>query len=136
MRRGDSPHITADWNTIDFMESESARIAKMEMWIAKGIGTKLVQSYPNRQWGVQVDVKGGVVIITAPHLSKEKGYILHIKRDTLDALARRAVLAAGEILERFNIARDRQFDPMIVEGLARDIKDDVISADAEIKKAP
>lgn len=130
MSRRPEERVCGDFNEIDMMEAESSKIAKMEMWIAKALGTKLVATYPNRQWGVQVDVKGGMAIITCPSLSTERGYYLHLRNDTLDALSARAVTAAGEILERFGLSRARRFDSDILETLDRNMKDEVISVDA------
>lgn len=125
-----NPRIVGDYNEIDMMEAESAKQAKVEMWIAKAIGTKLVEHYPNRQWGVQVDTDTGIIIITCPSLSTEKGYHIHMKNKTLFDLTEQSVMAAGEILERFNLTRAKNFDPEKLETLARDAQDQVISPDA------
>lgn len=130
MSRRPDERIYGDYNTIDEMESENSKIAKMEMWLAKGIGEQLLNHYPNRQWGVQVNIQGQTVIITCPSLSKEKGYYIHLKNETPMELAMRAVNAAGEILERYNLSRARKFDSGIIETLDRDHKDEVISVDA------
>lgn len=133
LNRTGKNEVYGDYNYIDEMEAESSKIAKLEMWIAKGIGTELVNRYPKREWGVQVNVIDGYIVITCPALSTEKGYYLHMKGEALHELAQRAVHAAGEILERYGLSRERKFDPDIVETLNRDFKDQVVSSDA---KAP
>ena len=50
---------------------------------------------------------------------------------SMEELERRAVHAAGEILERHNVARSRNFNPDQLETLARDAKGSVIAPDAK-----
>jgi len=130
MSRAEAPRIVGDYNTIDMMEAEDAKVAKVEMWIAKAIGTTLVNNYPNRQWGVQVDTQGQLIVITCPSLSKKKGYFIHMHDKNLKDLQKRAIEAAGEILERYGISRARKFDADILETLDRGHDDEVFSADA------
>lgn len=130
--RNKGRNITSDYNEVNVLESDSAKIAKLEMWIAKNIGDRLVQHYPNREWGIRVDVMGQMVILTCDSLSLTRGYYLPMKGDTIDMLQKRAVKACGEILERFNISRDRNFNPDVLETLDRDLRDEVVSADAVV----
>lgn len=130
MTRGDNPNVFGDYNSIDMMESESSAIAKMEMWIAKNVGTRLVGTYPGRQWAVQANVQGGIVIISCPSLDPEKGYHILLKDKNIDGICKAAVRAAGEILERFGISRNKKYDSDELEYLARDHKDRVVSTDA------
>lgn len=122
--------ITEDYNEISLFEGDDVKIAKCEMWIAKRIGYALVAALPNREWGVRVDVLGGMVVITCDSLSTTKGYHLHLKNYTIEGLAEKAVKAGCEILERYNVSRDKKFDPGVIETLARDINDEAISADS------
>lgn len=123
--------ITKDYNQISILDSDSERIAKCEMWIAKKVGTELMNQLPNREWGVRVDVVGRIMIITCDSLSTTKGYHINMTGYTLDSLAARAVKAGCEILERYNISRQRSFNPDTLETLARDVNDEVISCDAK-----
>ena len=123
-------NIWGEYNEINLLETEDRTHAKLEMWIAKNIGDALIAHYPNRQWGVRVDIDGRMVILTCDSLSLERGYYLPMNGDTIDALRKRAVRACGEILERFNVSRDRIFNPDKLETLKRDFKDEVISTDA------
>ena len=134
MVRGADQKVYGDYNAIDEMESSSSALAKIEMWIAKKIGTVLVEKYPNRQWGVQVNAEGGVLIITCPSLSTEKGYHIHMNGENVQDLEVKAIRAAGEILERYDITRGKKFDEDTLETLDRDWQDRVISADAETKE--
>jgi hypothetical protein len=122
--------ITDDFNEISIFELSGVKRAKLEMWIAKDIGTTLVKHYPNRQWGVRVDLEGYMVIITCDSISLTKGYHIHMLNRSLSQLCDRAKEAAGEILERHGVSRSRKFDADILEALPRDVRDEVIASDS------
>ncbi len=127
-REGNS--FTDDFNEIEMYDDHDTRKAKLEQWIAKKVGTKLVAAYNNRQWKVIVDVENEILIVACDSLSNYKGYHIHMAGRTIHQLEERAVMAAGEILERHNLARSKKFDPDIIETLARDSFDNVITADS------
>jgi len=132
MTRGGGDPVYGDYNYIDEAESPSQRTAKIEMWMAKKLGTALVRAYPNRQWGVQVNVAHGILIVVCPSVSNEKGYHIHMKGDTINGLEQRCVAAGGEILERYGISRGRKVDEADVEGnLTFNFKDEAIAMDEE-----
>ena len=123
--------ITADYNEINIYANDDVNQAKVEMWIAKNIGETLVEHYPNRQWGVDVDIPGNMVVIMCPSLSFDKGYHIAMTEDrTIQDLQQRAIRAGGEILERFGMSRNRKFDPEIIEGADRYFTGEVISGHA------
>jgi len=122
--------IWADYNEVNLLETDDRKQAKMEMWIAKNIGDAITAAYPNREWGVRVDINGQMIILSCDSLSLERGYYLPMKSDTIDALRKRAVRACGEVLERFNVSRNRIFNPDHLETVKRDFKDEAISPDA------
>ncbi len=126
--KGKDPMV--DFNEAQVGESHEAQAVRLEFWIAKQIGTDLMKTFPNRQWLVDVDSRNGVIVIACPSLSKRLGYRLHIKRDTVAELIPRARRAAGEILERFGVSRSKIIDPLTMESFDRDVRDDVIAADA------
>lgn len=123
--------IEADYNQIYLHEDDEKVIAKVEMWTAKAVGEELVKHYPNRQWGVHVDVVGRMVTITCPSLSVTHGYHLPMKQDTIEGMRRRAVIAGGEILERHGLSRSRAFNPDKLEDLLRDPMGEAIARDSE-----
>lgn len=122
--------ITADYNEINILETESAKIAKLEMWIAKNIGEELMAKYPGREWGVNVNTKGEMIYVMCPSLSTTKAYYIRMAGRNMLELKAEAIRAAGEILERHGISRARRIDSEIFEHLERDLRDDVISPDA------
>lgn len=131
-RRG--REIFADYNEINLLETDDRKKAKLEMWIAKNIGDELVKHYPNREWGVRVDVTGGMIIITCDSLSLLCGYHLPINGDNIKQLQKRAMRAGGEILERFNVSRNQIFNPEKLDLVPRDFRDEAISPDAAPQK--
>ena len=122
--KGRSPII--DYNEIREHDSWDAKCAKLEYWTAKQIGGKLAAVYPGREWGVDADLRNEMLVITCPSLSLVKGYHLPMNGDTIAELQRRAVRAAGSILERYGVSRGRIIDPMALENLPRTLRDEVI----------
>ena len=122
--------IWADYNEIEPGDSASERQAKMEQWIAKRLGTKLMEHYNQREWKVMVDISGQMVIIACDSICNYKGYHIKMHNKTIGELEEAAVMAGGEILERHNVARDRKFNPAQLDALVRDSRDSVIAPDA------
>lgn len=119
-----------DYNAINESQSHEAKIAAMEYYYAKAIGTVLMRTYRNRNWQVDVDIRNQMVVIGAPDLSRVKGYYLPMKQDTLQKLCERAGMAAGEILERYNLSRALNVPADSFEMLKRDFRDEVHTRDS------
>jgi hypothetical protein len=120
-----------DYNEVNLLELDSVKEAKVDFWIAKQIGEKLVEKYPNRQWAVDADCRNQMVIIMCPSLSTKSGYYMPMRRDTIADLQRRAVIAAGEILERFGVTRGKIVDPNSFDHMPQDTRGNVIAPDAK-----
>ena len=86
---------------------------------ARDAMTALCEAYPGHPW--HVDARGGVLIIKHMRMSPKWGMVLRLENVHHDAavLKRRAVLLAGEFLERANTKRGRDEDNEIwsVEGI-------------------
>jgi hypothetical protein len=121
--------VWKDYNEIRIEDSIDERTAKLEQWIAMRVGTVLMRHYNQREWKVQVDVEAGLMIVGCDSICNFKGYHIYLDK-TIDELEKRAIMAAGEILERHNISRSKRFDPDIIETLARDARDSVIAVDS------
>jgi len=122
--------IWHDYNEIQATDTEAEKRGKLEQWIAKRIGTELMRHYNQREWKVMVDIEQQMVIIGCDSICNYKGYHLHMQKYTIEELIERSKEAAGEILERHNVARSRKFNPEELETLARDARDSVIAPDA------
>jgi hypothetical protein len=124
-RRG--KEFAEDYNHIRLEDSESVNEAKLESWIAKELGTELAKHYPAREWGVRVDVRGGMAVIQCLDVSKIMGYHLFLN-DTLEVLRQKMKRIGGEILERGRMTRGRTTEEK-VEAEERTFKDEVKNLD-------
>lgn len=68
------------------------------------VGKALARAYPTVPWFVDANVDGGVITISCPNISQRYGMTLHLT-NTNDELARKAVMLAGELLERYHVSR-------------------------------
>lgn len=118
-----------DYNTVYVHDSHTVKAAKLETWIAKKLGTHLMEKFPQREWGVRVDVKGKIVIIVCESVSITRGYHIKMAGKNMHNLCEAAADAAAEILERHGITRNRRFNADITEALERDLKGDMIGGD-------
>jgi len=72
-------------------------------------------------WNVTIDTRGGIVQIINTALSGRMGFVLKIT--SIDPEMRAIRDAAGELFERYGIARDRAMGiRAAIEGAQRDIK--------------
>jgi hypothetical protein len=122
--------VTEDFNTIEVYDDQETRLAKIEMWMAKKIGTAVSAKYRNRQWKIQINLEGQMLVVACDSISNYKGYHIHMIGRNIHELGELAVKAAGEILERHNLARSKYFNPEKFEDLKRDYLDNVIAADS------
>lgn len=67
----------------------------------------LHKAYPKWKgsWLIRVDTRGGIVQVYNTAFSGEMGFVMHITK--IDPEMRRVVTMAGELFERYGIARDR-----------------------------
>lgn len=129
--KGDATSVNANYNEIEIFDPDFERRAKKEMSIANTIGAVLVSTYKNRQWKVIVDEENQMLIIGCDSVSNLKGYHIHMMGRTVHDLQEEAVKAAGEILERHQISRSRDYNPDKFETLIRDRYDNVITPDSK-----
>ncbi len=81
-----------------------------EMVLSKNIADMICKKYPiekGHRWGIHVDGNGGVLHIYNLNLSQKFGYTLKLSQVVNDPTFKRAVDAAGEILERFDVRRSK-----------------------------
>jgi hypothetical protein len=122
--------IWKDYNEIEITDTMDERKAKLEQWIAKRIGTELMRKYNQREWKVMVDIEGQLLIVACDSICNFKGYHIKMLNRTMEELIDRALMGAGEILERHNVSRNRNINPEVLDSLARDAQDSVIAADS------
>jgi hypothetical protein len=125
-QKGRAPVI--DYNEVNLLETDDAKRAKLEYWIAKRVGEALIGAYNNRQWECIVDLDARVLVVKCPSLSLTKGYYLNLGRP-IHELCAAAVRAGGEIMERYGITRGRITDSKMFDALPQR-RDEVIAKDA------
>ncbi len=122
--------VWGDYNEIEVTDNMDERKAKLEQWMAMRIGTALMHTYNQREWKVMVDLEGELLIIACDSICNFKGYHIKMHKRTIKELIEQAKMAAGEILERHNVSRNKHFNPDHLETLARDAHDSVIAVDS------
>ena len=70
----------------------------------------LHKAYPTWKdnWHIVIDTRGGIVQIRNTAITGKMGFVMHITK--IDPEMRKVVKAAGELLERYNIARQKGGD--------------------------
>lgn len=73
--------------------------------LARNLIARLEQFYPafTGAWRVCINEPGGVIEVTNLMLSGRMGFLMHIAK--IDPEGRKVVRAAGELLERYRVAR-------------------------------
>lgn len=72
--------------------------------------TALHKAYPlwKDNWHIVIDTRGGIVQIRNTAITGKMGFVMHIEK--IDSEMRNVVRHAGELLERYNIARQKGGD--------------------------
>lgn len=82
--------------------------------IGRAALTALNKAYPDWKdgWKVSVDLKGGIIQVRNLYISGKMGFLLHLQHTTDESI----VTHAGELLERYNVSRDRNTN--VVEAIS------------------
>lgn len=73
---------------------------------AKRMSAVLQWHYPNHSWAVNVDSSQGIATIKNFRLSGNWGFLMKLKTFfSASEIDRQVVMAAGELLERYNLSR-------------------------------
>jgi len=89
--------------------------------LTKRCGAALEAKYPGWMWLLNPDEEAGVMYFYSLRLSGEWGYILKIEDVQAGDAEKMAVMAGGEILERYNIRRGR-YDVELLRGKITDLR--------------
>lgn len=130
-RQHRADHQLVDYNGVEFDESHrnlsDVKMAEVEMWLSKRLTTRLVKLFPNINWQVEVDTRGGRVVIKSTDVSLSHGHVISLSR-SVDEIESMLLKVGGEILERGGMPRSR-ITETDVEGRARTVRDDVVGLD-------
>lgn len=77
-----------------------------EFDLAKTVGEALQEIYPGHLWAVACE--GGVVKVTNMALSGVWGFVMHANKIEGDQLRAKLTLFGGELLERYNVSRNKK----------------------------
>ncbi len=86
-------------------DSAGVPISGAGLTLSSNLVARLEQAYPNftGAWRVCINEIGGTIEVTNLLLSGKMGFLMHIAK--IDPEGRKVVRAAGELLERYRIAR-------------------------------
>lgn len=86
-------------------DSAGVPLSGASQTLANNLIARLEQAYPNFSgaWRVCVNEAGGTIEVTNMLLSGKMGFLMHTNK--IDLEGRKVVRAAGELLERYRIAR-------------------------------
>jgi hypothetical protein len=81
-----------------------------ESLLRKNLLDTLNRHYPHMSgaWVIDIDSKGGIIQVRNLALSGRMGFVMHINK--IDPDFKNVVRFGGELLERYNIARQRGLD--------------------------
>jgi len=90
--------------------------------LGRNLIARLEQAYPafTGVWRVCINEPGGVIEVTNLALSGRMGFLMHIAK--IDPEGRKVVRAAGELLERYRIARSGAITK-VLEGVLEQKRD-------------
>lgn len=117
-----------DYNTPEIMEAANAKVDYANMELAKLIASGLHRVYPGRNWYIHADCENQIVDVMLADVSTRRGYCVHLLNKTLHEVESDAIFGAGEILERYNLARTLNFNRETVGALKRSITGEAIEA--------
>lgn len=117
--------LTTDSQSILVDANETAGDA-LDFSMSKTLAEAIHAKYPGHLWAVRVRGDQGIATIHNFMLSAEYGYLLRLDKNfSVSDLERRAVMGAGEILERFKQVRGKVNDDSIAS-MATDVKGRVL----------
>lgn len=125
-----TPRSSSESNSPSREQSTLNERAALEHWIASQVGVELMKHYPRLKWEIIVDVQQQMVVIVCPFISTEKGYHLKLMKYTIHELQKKAVMVAGEMLERHGLSRRQTIDLGTVEEAKRNLRGSIVGPDS------
>jgi len=93
--------------------------------LTKRYGEALEKHYPGWWWMINPDQEGGVMYIYSLRLSGEWGYTIKTGEVENDTHEKMAIMAGGEILDRYNLPRGK-YKRELLQGKMKDLRDNFI----------
>lgn len=108
--------LHGDQGTILLVNEYDADVDQRDITLSTQIGEMLHQQYPGHLWAVRADSSEGLISIHNLMISGQWG--VRVKMDnaySASHLRKKVVMAAGELLERFKVARGRIDDDKMAD---------------------
>lgn len=101
-------HYRGEENNLLIANEHEARSNALDLSLAKDIAEALNEHYPGHLWAVNCQGEQGIMTIHNLMLSGQWGFVLKLDNNySASDLRKRAILAGGEILERYKVSRGR-----------------------------
>jgi hypothetical protein len=101
-------HYRGEENNLLIANEHEARSNALDLSLAKDIAEALNEHYPGHLWAVNCQGEQGIMTIHNLMLSGQWGFVLKLDNNYSSSdLRKRAILAGGEILERYKVSRGR-----------------------------
>lgn len=103
-----SIHYRGEENNLLIANEHEAHQDALDMAMAKNVAESLNANYPGHLWAVNCRGDQGIMTVHNLSLSGQWGYTLLLDKSySASDLNKRAIIAGGEILERYNVSRGR-----------------------------
>jgi len=101
-------HYRGEENNLLIANEHEARSNALDLSLSKDIAEALNEHYPGHLWAVNCQGEQGIMTIHNLMLSGQWGFVLKLDNNYSSSdLRKRAILAGGEILERYKVSRGR-----------------------------
>lgn len=90
--------------------TDDPRVVALDYMMAKRMAEALHKHYPGHLWAVTCDGQQGIATVRNLRLSGQWGFLLKLSEVQNDPSLKKVIMAGGEVLERYQIARGR-FNP-------------------------
>lgn len=88
--------------------SDAPDINLLDLETSKWLAEALHEAYPGHLWAVTCEGEKGIATVRNLALSGNQGFVLHLaKFFSGSELKRGAIMAGGEVLERYRVSRGR-----------------------------
>lgn len=112
-------------NNVSTYRDVSGEPTSDEVLSASRVAAELDRQYPGYRW--QIALRNGIAIIRNAALDPDYGYIINLARENAP-LEKAATRAAGEILERTGLRRDRLDAAAYAEAAGQAAKGRIVTA--------
>lgn len=101
-----------DMVDVEVMDDLNQSVPASIVMLHDNIIVALRNAYPlwAESWLIRIDTRGGIVQIYNTAISGKMGFVMHIKNLTSHRDMKKVVKAAGELFERYGIARKKALD--------------------------